>query len=147
VSQFGPGHERDGEGLNPEGAEEPPAERDPHRALGHPRDRREVQRQEERHARVDHAAGAAEGSARLGDVDEHAIGDEEDEERQDELASVEAPRQQHPGAEDQPGRDGRQCRERVPERRRPERHHGAQEQEAARQDVREEPVQLTAAGI
>src|SRR2546427_8952598 len=33
----------------------------------------------------------------------HAIGDEEDEERQDELASVEAPRQQHPGAEDQPG--------------------------------------------
>src|SRR2546428_194601 len=70
-----------------------------------------------------------------------------DEERQDELASVEAPRQQHPGAEDQPGRDGRQCRERVPERRRPERHHGAQEQEAARQDVREEPVQLTAAGI
>src|SRR5207244_13137774 len=64
-----------------------------------------------------------------------------------ELPPVEAPSQQHSRAEVQPGRDRRQCRERVPERRRPERHHGAQEQDTARQDVREEPVQLTAAGI
>ena len=145
--QLGPGHERDDERLDAERADEPPAPRAPRRALGHPRERRQVQRQEERHAREDHAAGAAGGSARAGDVDEQAIGDEEDEQRQDELPPVEAPPQQHPRAEDQPGRDRRQCRERVPERRRPERHHGAQEQDTARQDVREGPVQLTAAGI
>src|SRR2546428_338001 len=46
VSHFGPGHDRDGEGLNPEGAAEPPAERDPHRAPRHPTARREAQRQE-----------------------------------------------------------------------------------------------------
>src|SRR2546430_1688171 len=78
---------------------------------------------------------------------EPPIGAGQDEQRQDELDPVEAPAKQHPGAEDQPGGDRDQRGERIPERSRPERHHGAQQQHAAGQDVREEPVQLTAAGI
>ncbi|OGK98099.1 MAG: hypothetical protein A3D33_07525 [Candidatus Rokubacteria bacterium RIFCSPHIGHO2_02_FULL_73_26] len=142
--QLGLSHEHDRERLDQQQGEGQAAGARAQRALGVPGQDREVERQQERDRRRHRAVGRSRPG--VGEGRERALRGEEQHERQDGLQPVEAPAEQDARAEDDPRIDGDERLERAAERVHLQGHGGSEEQQAAGQGVREELVQLTAAG-
>ncbi len=127
--ELGAGEQGDGKCLEEEDHQLHLAARRQEAPLRQPGQGGEIKRQQK-------SDGAGHARASL---EERAVGQGQDQERQDQAAPVEAPREQNADAEDDVEIDGEERRERVPEGREGRHDGGGQEQDAARQEVPEGP--------
>ena len=129
--ELGAGKRGDPEHLEEENHQFHPAPRCQEAAFREPGQGGEIERQQE---------GDGAGHARA-PIEEPAVGQGQDQERQDQAAPVEAPGEQDADAEDPVERDGEERREGIPKGGEGRHDGGGQEQDAARQEVPEGPFQ------